>query len=329
MKVFLFGLIFSFVTLNLAAQTKTPAVFRFLEIPSEARSAALGGAHPGLFDGGTGAYHLNPAYLAGSRRGDASAAFVNYFADSRMGAVNASLAADSDQVFGFGLRYMGYGNFSLLDEEGRNLGGLNALDAALSAGYARRLSDTWSTGAELNLIYSSYGVYKSSGLAGTAGLYYRNPEAHFSFGVVIRNLGAQLATYNGTREPLPLDIAVGIAKKPEHFPAEFSFSLRQLNNFDMRRPGETEPAGFTDNLMRHVLGGVRIFFGENFEVRAGYNHFLHELNKLRSNFDLAGTSLGIGLKIGEFDIDMSRISYSKAGGVLMLGLKTNVLRKKQ
>lgn len=284
----------------------------------------MGGNHVGLFDADYSSYHLNPAYLSGAQTGDASATFVNYLTDSRMGFLNAALQIDNVQTVGFGIRFMGYGDFQLLDEEGNNLGNLNALDLALSTAYSYKITNKWSAGAELNYIYSSYGQYKSNGLAGTGGIYYQDVAEHFSFGLVVKNLGAQLTTYNGIQEPLPLDISIGISKKPAHFPAELNLTLRQLNNWDMRHFGESETPALFDNIARHVIFGGQFFMSETFRFRLGYNHFLHEQNKINENFDFAGMSIGIGFNIKNLTFDLSRNSYSKSGGVVLLSLKTNI-----
>ncbi len=289
-----------------------------------AYSAALGGNHTGLFNPDFSLYHTNPAYLSGSQTGEVSASFVNYLADSRMGFLNTAYKLDDSQTLGFGVRFMGYGDFQSLDEEGNNLGSFNAIDLALSGAYSYAISSKWSAGGEFNYIYSSYEQYKSSAVAGTAGLHYQDTEAHFSFGAVVRNLGIQLTTYNGIREPLPLDVSIGIAKKPEGFPAELSFTMRRLNDWDMRIFGESSKPSFLDNTIRHAVFGGQFFFSENFKFRIGYNHYLHELNKTSDNFDFAGMSLGVGFKIKEFIIDLSRNSYSKSGGVVLLSIKTKI-----
>ena len=324
MKALLFGIFLISAPFFAKAQSNNSTVFRFLDVTPSAYSAALGGNHAGLFNPDFSLYHTNPAYLSGSNTGDISASFVNYLADSRMGFLNTALKLDASQILGFGIRFMGYGDFQSLDEDGNNLGNFSAIDLALSGAYSYLISERWSVGGELNYIYSSYEQYKSSAVAGTAGLHYQNTEAHFSFGAVVKNLGTQLTTYNGLMEPLPLDISIGVAKKPVGFPAELSFTMRRLNHWDMRIFGEESKPAFIDNIVRHAVFGGQFFLSENFKFRLGYNHYLHELNKTSDNFDFAGMSLGVGFKVKEFIIDLSRNSYSKSGGVVLLSIKTKL-----
>lgn len=324
MKVHFFSILFLLISLNVYSQTSNSTIFRFLELSPNAKVAALGNYHTSMIDGDFSVYHLNPAYLTGSETGDVSATFVNYLVDTKMGVVNTALKLDEFQTFGFGIRFMGYGDFNLLDEDGNNLGDMGVVDLALSGAYAYQLTEKWSGGAELNYIYSGYGAYKSSGLAGSAGLLYKDIANHFSMGLAIKNLGQQLTTYNGVNEPLPFDISLSITKKPAHFPAEINVTARQLNKWNMRQFGETEDPQFIDNLARHLVAGGRFFVSENVTFSLGYNHYLHEQNKVKENFDFAGMNLGVGFKIKSISVDMARTSYSKTGGAFVLSLKTKI-----
>lgn len=306
------------------SQADVSTTFRFLDIPPSASSSALGGNHTGLFNGDFSSFHINPAYLFGASNGQVSATFVNLLADSRMGVTNGAFRINEANQIGAGIRFLGYGDFDRIDENGNKLSSFNALDIALTGIYATKLAEKWSGGLGLDLIHSSYEQYKSSALTVSGGVYYKNLEQNFSFGASIRNLGTQLSTFAGTREPLPLDVSVGISKKPENFPAQLNLTLRRLNDWDMRIIGETRKPSVFDNAFRHVLFGGTVNFSENFRLRLGYNRYLHELNKTKENFDFAGVGMGIGLNVKSFIIDISRNSYSETGGVVQLSIKTTL-----
>lgn len=323
-KSLLFLSLFCLWGISLSAQSDVSTIFRFLDVTPNANASALGGNHTGLFEGDYSSFHINPAYLYGSVNGQVSATFVNLLADSKMGFTNGTFRINENNQIGLGIRFLGYGDFKTLDKDGNELGDFNAIDIALSGAYATKIATNWSGGVALDLIHSSYEQYKSSALAVSGGIYYKNTEEHFSFGASVRNLGTQLSTYAGIREPLPLDVSVGISKKPENFPAELSFTLRRLNDWDMRIVGETKSPGFFDNAFRHVIFGGKIDFGENFHVRLGYNRYLHELNKTKENFDFAGVGIGVGFTVKDLIIDISRNSYSETGGVVQLSIKTTL-----
>jgi len=318
-----------FLTLILAtssiyAQTNNSAIFRFLDITPSAKAAALGGNHVGIFDANSSLLYLNPAYLTPETSKVVSATFVNYLSDSRIGFANGAYNIKNVGTLGIGIRYAGYGDFNEYDEDGNNLGSFNASDLSLTAALSTMLSEKLSAGAGIDLIHSSYHIYNSSAITASGGIYYLDKETNFSAGLSFRNLGDQLDYYDGIGEEIPFDISAGFSKKPENFPFRLNFTLRQLNDWNMRIVGETEDPAFLDNLFRHVLFGGEAAFSDNFLFRLGYNRLLHEQTKTDQSFDLAGVSVGVGLKVKGLMIDLSRSSYSKLGGIVQISVRSQI-----
>ena len=311
-------------TLPLCAQTSNSTIFRFLETTPSAKAAALGGNHVALFGENSELFYLNPAYLTNESSRNVSATFINYLSDSRMGFANGSYNIPSIGTIGLGIRYAGYGSMTEYDTQGNNLGDLNAGDLSISTALGTRLSEKLTAGAGVQYIHSSYHVYTSTAITGSAGLYYLDTDKKFSAGISVRNLGDQLTYYNGIREDIPFDVSVGISKKPEKFPFHMNLTLRQLNDWDLRVFGETERPEFFDNLMRHVLVGGEASLGENFKLRLGYNYYAHEQAKTSDNFDFAGASIGVGMNIKGILVDISRSSLSDVGGVVQMSISTQI-----
>lgn len=304
------------------AQSDRTAIYRFLDMSPNASIAGLGGYHPGLFEPDFSNMHLNPAYLHGSETGMVSATFINFFGDSKMGNTSYSLDLGTSHTLGVGLRFLGHGDFTSYDENGNELNTFSATDLAINAAYATTIIPNWTGGLSVDLIHSSYEQYNSSAFALTGGVLYTDTENHFSLGVVIRNLGTQFSTYNGTREPMPLDIAVGITKKPDAFPAELTVTLRKLNDWNLDGAlTESSSSNTFNELMKHVVLGSKFQLSESFQFTLGYNHYLHELNKTNENFDFAGLHAGVGFTIKKLHFDISRSSYSSLGGVTHLSFK--------
>lgn len=306
------------------AQTNNSTIFRFLEITPSAKAAALGGNHVGMFDANASLLYLNPAYLTPESSKLVSATFVNYLSDSKIGFANGAYDIKNIGTLGIGIRYAGYGDLNELDEDGNNLGSFNASDLSLTAALSTMLSEKLSAGAGVDFIHSSYHIYNSSAITASGGIYYLDKETNFSAGLSFRNLGDQLDYYDGIREEIPFDISAGFSKKPENFPFRLNLTLRQLNDWDMKIVGETENPAFFDNLFRHVIFGGEAAFSENFLFRLGYNRLLHEQTKTNDSFDLAGVSVGIGLKVKGLDIDLSRSSYSKLGGIVQISVRSQL-----
>lgn len=317
-------LVLFFAASSAYAQTNNSAIFRFLEITPSAKASALGGNHVGIFDANSSLLYLNPAYLTPESSSLVSATFVNYLSDSRIGFANGAYQIKNIGTLGIGIRYAGYGDLNELDEDGNNLGSFNATDLSLTAALSTMLSEKLSAGAGIDLIHSSYHIYNSSAITASGGIYYLDKESNFSAGLSFRNLGDQLDYYDGIREEIPFDISAGFSKKPANFPFRLNLTLRQLNDWSMRVVGETEDPAFFDNLFRHVIFGGEAAFSENFLFRLGYNRLLHEQTKTNQSFDLAGVSIGVGLKIKSLNIDLSRSSYSKLGGIVQISVRSQL-----
>ncbi|SMO58868.1 hypothetical protein SAMN06265219_105163 [Gracilimonas mengyeensis] len=307
-----------------AAQSNTSSIFRFLEITPNARASALGGNHAGLYQAQSNMMHVNPAYLNTQSSGYVSASYINFLGDANMGFTSAAYTVDGIGTFGAGIRYVGYGEFNEFDENGTQLGSFSANDMALTGAYSRAITPKLTAGAGVDLIYSSYASFNSSAFGISGGVFYQDTTSHFSAGISVRNLGSQISTYDGRYEPLPLDISVGITKKPEAFPFQLSLTLKRLNDWDMRVFGETDQPDLFNNVMRHVLFGGEANLGQNLHLRLGYDHYLHEQTDSGGNFSLAGVSFGIGFTVKSIDIDLSRNSYSKLGGITRLSIKTKL-----
>lgn len=306
------------------AQSNTSSIFRFLSVSPNAHTAGLGGNHTGLYNADFSLLHLNPAYLNAEASGFISASYINFLGDANMGFTSAAYDVENIGTFGIAIRFIGYGEFDHLDEHGNSFGSFHPNDVAITGAYSLSLFDNLTAGAGLDFIHSSYSTYKSSALAFSGGVFYRDTTSHFSAGISIQNLGGQLTVFEDRREPLPLNISAGITKKPEAFPFQLSLTFNYLNNWDMRIFGETEKPDFINNLFRHILFGGEATLGENLAVRLGYDHYLHEQTKTAEDFNLAGLSFGIGFSIKTMTFDFSRNSYSRLGGITRLSIKTNL-----
>ncbi|MEX0607992.1 MAG: type IX secretion system protein PorQ [Balneolaceae bacterium] len=309
---------------SIVAQNNTSSIFRFLDVTPAANAAALGGNHVGLYSADFSLLNLNPAYLNADASGKISATYLNFFSDANMGFTNGAFHLDGIGTFAAGIRFMGYGDFEYLDENGNNLGGFNANDFSFTTAYSLELTENLNVGAGIDIIHSSYSTFKSTAAAISGGLFYRDTTSHFSAGLSIRNLGGQISAFDERREPLPLDISAGITKKPEAFPFQLSLTLRKLNDWDLRVFGESEKPAFVKNLFRHIIAGGEASFTENFNIRLGYDYYLHEQTSSGSDFDLAGIAFGVGFKVKMILVDISRSSYSKLGGVTRLSIKTDL-----
>lgn len=324
MRVLIALLVIFLTTENTAGQSNSSSIYRFLEVIPTARISALGGNHVGYLHGDYSEMHLNPAYLGLVDGMSASGSYINFLGEANMGFSSLKLDKSDWGSLSFGIRYVSYGEFDFLDTEGNTYGSFRASDLALSGAYSRQVISNLTAGAELSLVHSTYADVRSSGISVAGGLLYRLPEENFSAGLSIRNLGSQISAYGNTREPLPLNISAGFSKRPESFPFLITLTLNELNDWNRELYLDESTPSFFENVIRHSIIGGEVDLGESVTIRLGYDHYLHEMTKSDSNFDLAGMAFGVGINIGDLTFDISRNSYSDLGGLTRLSLKAKL-----
>ncbi len=306
------------------AQYTNNAVFRFLNLPVSARAAALGGNNPALFNADPVHFQLNAAYLGSELERSVAISYINQLADVNSMFANTAFSVGDVGNLGVGIRYTGYGDFDRIDHTGTIDGTFRAYDMALSFGLGRKVGSSFSYGVGVDLIQSSYDSFSASGIGFNGGFRYEELDGNIVLAGAFSNLGTQLSSYNGIKEPLPADVRVGISIKPEYVPARLHFMLQGLNEWDQTVPSDTEPPSLMSNLARHLSVGTEFVFSPNFNFRLGYNHYTHEAYKSDDGFDFAGVSFGFGINVKRLTIDFSRNGYSDLGGTYQLGLRTRL-----
>jgi len=308
---FFFVSLFACWQLSLKAQTLGGnTVFNFVNQPNSAQLSALGGVNISQLSTDVGLTMQNPALLRPIHDGWVNASFNNLFA----GVQNYSLAvAYTSKKYktnvGAGIQYFDYGSIAQTDVSGNRFGNFKAADyvAQLSASHAYK--DYWFIGAAVKFMQSSYGVYSSNGLAVDVGLNYIDTSKQLQLGLVIKNMGTQLQTYNGSsnNEELPFDIQLGVSKKLLHAPIQFSLTAHHLQAFNIyyndtlfqNQEGNTAVGGkkFTlQKILSHLVLATQFYVSNKIEVTAGYNFLRrNNLTVFNATSGLNGFTLGGGL----------------------------------
>jgi hypothetical protein len=287
-----------------AQNRETREVFRFMEMHSGTRLGALGGNHVAMIDPDAGSVWANPALLSPGRSAGLST--------SRLpGRVTASGVYLRDPLTLpvatlAGVRSVMYGEMERLDEDGESLGTFRSFDMEWTAAAAAPLTARWTAGVKVSALLSSYGGYRSSAMAVSAGLHWLSASGTTGAGLVLRNAGTQLSSFRGVDEPLPLRAAIGVTHKPAYFPARLMATV-------------------TDDLSGRLrpdwMAGSEFLFSDAFRFRLGYNHALNSSLRSADRLDLSGVHFGIGLRFSGYNLDISRVSWGQLGGVLQLGLE--------
>ncbi len=287
--------------LALAAGTNT--AFDFLRNDVSARPAALAGSFVSMANDPTTLFY-NPATLGTLEQPTGSVGFFKHLLDINSGYITYGQSFEDIGWFGAGIVYTNYGSFTEMDDLGNASGNtFSASDLTLSIGYSNLLDANLYYGAAIKLVYSSIATYNSTALAGDLGLFYSIPESRVTLGVSIRNIGAQLSTYLGVREDLPLDLTIGGSIIPKGLPLLLNVNIHRLND-------ATDTFGQRFNAF--TIGG-EFTLSKTLQLRFGYDNARRQDLKIGTSSGLAGLSAGLGITVKEYRFDYAISSLGKVG----------------
>jgi len=290
---------------------RAQSVYEFLDLDLSPRAAALAGSFVAsnddpnvLFYNPAGTYFLNGRQISFS--------FLKHLKDINSAGLVFSDEIESVGRLSAGISYINYGDFQRADEFGNKTGEFGAGDVALMAAYSNELDKNLSYGASVKFIYSGIDEYSSTAAAVDLGLLYAIPEERWSFGFSILNAGAQITTYNGTKEDLPLDFRLGFSKELLHLPLKFFFAFNHLNS---------ESEKITDRFKKFTFGG-ELRLSRILKLRFGYDNEKRSDLKIGSSAGLAGFNLGLGAIIDQYLFDYAFSSLGSIGTLHRIGITT-------
>jgi hypothetical protein len=278
--------------------------YSFLRIDVRARAAGLNGSFVSMTNDPNVLFY-NPGALTSLTESKGSAGFVKYLLDVNGGYLSYSNTLAGIGTVGAGILFMDYGSFTQTDESMNTLGTFGARDIAVIVGVGRSIDEATSVGVNLKIIYSSIAGFSSSGLAMDMGILYQIPSQNITLGASVLTLGTQIKTYYGTKEPLPLDVKIGITKRPEHLPVLLNLDFHHLTD---------QQSDLVSHFSAFSLG-AEFLMSESVRLRLGYNNQQRKELKLGTSANLAGMSLGGGIVLGDYLIDYAFNSYGKIGSL--------------
>jgi hypothetical protein len=319
------------------AQIGGQQAFSFLNLPTSAKLAGLGGVNVSSRDADGTMLYGNPALLNADMDGRLALGYVDYLVDIKQSTAAYVFNTERAGRFGVGLTYLNYGKFEQVDAAGNSLGDFSVNEYAVSA------SDSYTSGSftvagTLKLAVSGIsGNHSIATLADVGGLF-KHPTKDFTVGLVVRNAGYQLKPYEGaSREPMPLDVHLGTSIKPEHLPFRFSISAHHLQQLDIvyldpSQRGQLDEFGneirpkktLGDKIARHFVVGGELLLSKNFNLRVGYNHLQRRELRLENTSGGAGFSFGAMLRISEFQLDYTHAGYHASGAANYFTVARNV-----
>ena len=303
-------------------------VFSYLRYPTSSRANALGGSNVSLVERDPSLVFHNPALLGSEMDGMLNLNFMNFISDINLGSAFYVKALNDSSTWGIGASFISYGNFKQTSVENIAEGDFSVKDISVNAFYSRDLSEKWRGGLSLKFLYSVIESYSSIGLGVDAGLSYYDAEKDFSFGIALKNVGAQLTAYEEERQKMPWDIQMGFSQKMAYAPFRLSMTAIYLNKWELPYIDGTDSAydgdKFFKTLFKHLVFGVDYLPSDNFWLGIGFNPKTNQELKLQGANGLAGFSAGAGVRIKMFDVGVSVARYHPSAMSLMLSVSTTL-----
>ncbi|HNY59261.1 MAG: type IX secretion system protein PorQ [Bacteroidales bacterium] len=334
--------LFLFIGPLAKAQTNGVSVYKFLNLTSSARAAALGGNFMAIKDGDLSQVLFNPSAISKETDNKLALSFVDYYSDISYGYASYANSFEKIGSYAATIQYISYGNFVYADQNGQTGGNFTASELAMVLGWGRELDSLFSIGANLKMIYSGYEDYTSYGLAVDIAGSYINPEHNLTVSLTARNIGTQLKPFVSRNiESLPLEINLGVTQKLKHLPFRYSIILTNLHKWDLTYYDPNDPNNkvdpftgepqkkdafetFLDKAMRHVVIGGELLPTKNLSLRIGYNYQRRQELGIYNKMGTVGFSWGIGLRISKFQLDYSRATYHLNGSPNYITISTKL-----
>lgn len=314
------------------AQLGGSRAFEYLNLPNNARLAALGGANitSGWYD--PSQVSSNPAILNDTMSNQLVISRLGYFADIANTSLTYVAPTAKYGTWAFHLDFLNYGDIQSFDEAGFLNGDFSVNEYAFSISNSQEFGP-FRVGANLKLAVSDLASFQASALMLDLGGTFLHPEKDLTIGFVIKNIGFLLSDYTeDNNSQLPADIQLGVSYKPEFMPFRFSVTARNLVRSDVTffDPssnalfGQNSEPGFGEEIFRRLVFGVELLASANFQLRFGYNHLLRQELKLENASGGAGFSFGFMFKVKRFEFAYSRAMYHTAGGSNTLQMNLNL-----
>ncbi|MFK7050378.1 MULTISPECIES: type IX secretion system protein PorQ [Flavobacterium] len=326
------------ISLPIYSQIGGSGVYRFLNLTTSPRQAALGGKAITIYDNDVNQPMLNPASVNQEMDGKLAVNYGSYLGDINYGTASYALNYDRHiQTIHAGISYINYGKFDGRDEFGGQTGSFTANELAMSLGYAYNIPRSdWYLGANAKLIASSLENYQSFGIATDIGINYLDEQKSVNYALLVKNFGTQIITYNGIQEKLPLEVMLGVSQKLEHLPIRWHLTIDNLQKWQLAfsNPARNEQTldgvvkeeeiSFLGNAMRHVVLGAELLPDKGINFRISYNFRRAAELKILEQRTFAGFSAGVGIRFSKFRFDYSYARYTLASNTSMFGLTINL-----
>lgn len=322
------------------SQVGGESVYNFLNVPTSARQAALGGKVITLLDD-VNQPLWNPASINVELDNQFAVNYLNFLTD--IGYASVSYAHMINRNFGTlhgGITYANFGEFIEANETGEEIGTFKAYDVAVSLGYAYQVPfSNFSIGASAKFVNSVIQDFSSIGVVADFGIVYENEYKPYVFSLAARNVGYQVTTFDGTQEKVPIEILFGASYRLENVPVRWYLTVDNLQKWNVAEPNPSnsvtdingtvipEDISFFNNAIRHMVVGAEFFPEGGFNLRLGYNFRRAKELQLNGVRTFAGFSAGFGLKMNRIKLNYAFTKYHPADNTSTFSLQIDLNKR--
>lgn len=280
--------------------------YQFLQVPTSAHSAALGGCNVSIIEDDPSLVFNNPALLANVSDKTLNLNFTSYISSTSKLSAAFVKQAGGRGTWAVAAMLLNYGKMTETNENFEELGEFSAKDISVQGGYTYLLSDRWSGGVQGKVIMSNYGEFKSTALGVDLGINYYDADHGLSFSLVGQNLGGQAKALYEKNEKLPFNLVAGISKDLANAPIRLSLTFDNITDWDEKKP------------INHLTFGADIFPSSTTWVGVGYNPRRGNEMKIGDSKHWAGLSLGAGLTLKKLKVGLAWGKYHVAASSLVI-----------
>lgn len=339
MKIYsLFLLLFLSSTSLIFSQVGGFGSFEFVNIPENARLAAIGGQNVSSKENNPNDFTFNPALLTSDSKNNFSFNFTPFYADINKTSMVYSIHDSTKGSWVAKVEYLSYGEITERNTLGQATGEFKSADYAITIGHSHQINN-FIMGANAKIAGSHIGSYSAHAILFDLGGLFVHPKKDFTIALAMKNFGIPFNNFGDSKQTsAPFDIQAGFSYKFDHLPFKFSTTIHNLHRYDAQYLNPQFHTTFTNDgtqvpeekntankVFRHFTFGGELLFSKNFHLRIGYNH-LRRLEMKVDHRSMAGFSFGAMIKIKGYEISYGRNIYHTAGGVNSFTFGTDLSR---
>ena len=304
------------------------SAYDFLSIPTSAHAFALGGSAPAVIDDDVTLVDQNPALLGSEIDKQVAFNYMMYMQSGNFAGVRYGMASGERGAWAIGMRYLNYGSITRYDQDGFSDGStFSPQDLVVEGTYSHDFTDRLRGGINFKMAYSNYDGRSAFALAADLGINYYDPEKDLSLSVVLKNAGGQIKRFYNTYDRLPINLEFGYMQGLGNSPFSLAITATNLTRWKLPYYSHSsddgtieEKSGFFPNLFRHLIFGLQVAPSEKFYAALAYNYKTRsDMSGYSRNF-LSGFSIGLGIRVKSFGVQLAYAMPHKSGSSLLLNL---------